>query len=124
MNEMMKLLYHGDVWLPRVNALQVVRYGVHFVESYRFLAFKSKIRRERKFPLVPKLHMVEEVIEQVQFESKLSTWVFNPIVESCSVDEDFIGRSAFLCRSVSPRSTCLRSLQRYLVQLMQVWSAD
>lgn len=125
MNGMMRILYHSDVWVQRPFAQKCVKYGYHFVKAYRFLAHASYVRRERRFPLVPKLHGVEEIIFNMDQQPQLDTfWVCNPIVESCSCDEDFIGRTAFLCRSVSPRSTCQRSLERYLVQLMQVWKLD
>jgi hypothetical protein len=74
--------------------------------------------------MLPKLHAVEEIVKELQVQSQNSFWAYNPLVESCSVDEDFIGRCAFLSRSVSPRATCIRSLQRYLVQILQVWPLD
>ena len=70
------------------------------------------------------MHMVEEVIKEMEVQASLSCWVFNPLAGSCSVDEDFVGRTAFICRHVSPRLACQRSLERYLVQLWQVWSVD
>ena len=74
--------------------------------------------------MLPKLHAVEEIVKELQEQTQHSFWAYNPLVESCSVDADFIGRTAFLSRSVSPRATCIRSLQRYLVQILQVWSLD
>ena len=74
--------------------------------------------------MLPKLHAVEEIVKQLEYHTQISFWAYNLLVESCSVDEDFIGRCAFLSRSVSPRATCIRSLQRYLVQILQVWSLD
>ena len=124
LNAMMRILYHSDVWLQRPFAQKCITYGYHFVEAYRFLAHASLVRRERRFPLIPKMHSVEEIVHEMDTQCQKSFWIYNPLVESCSVDEDFIGRAAFLARSVSPRSTCVRSLERYLVQLMQVWKLD
>ena len=80
--------------------------------------------KRKEIPFDPKNHSVEEIVHEMDTQCQKSFWIYNPLVESCSVDEDFIGRAAFLARSVSPRSTCVRSLERYLVQLMQVWKLD
>ncbi len=124
LNSLMRLLYHSDVWIQKPFALQCVEWGWHFVKAYRYLAFLSREKRERRFPLIPKMHAVEEIVKELEKQSAISQWVYNPLVESCSVDEDFIGRCAFISRSVSPRATCIRSIERYLVQVLQVWSLD
>lgn len=124
LNKMMRILYHSDVWVQKPFAMDCVKAGWHFAQSYRFLAHISKTKSERKYPMLPKLHAVEEIVKELQVQSQNSFWAYNPLVESCSVDEDFIGRCAFLSRSVSPRATCIRSLQRYLVQILQVWPLD
>ena len=74
-----------------------------------------------KLQLYPKLHLLHEAWEQMVYESTQSDWIYNPIAETCSVDEDFVGRCAVLSRSVSPRLNSLRSLQRYLAQIQQSW---
>jgi len=74
-----------------------------------------------KLQLYPKLHLLHEVWEQMVYESTQSDWIYNPIAETCSVDEDFVGRCPVLSRSVSPRLISLRSLQLYLAQIQQSW---
>ena len=126
LNKMMHIFYHGDLWLPRPQATEAINLGEHFVRAYRYLAYLSNEVAERRFPLLPKLHMVDEIIEDLRFQvcTCQAKWCFNIICESCSVDDDFIGRCAFVCRHVSPRSTPIRTLERYLVQLYQVWASD
>ena len=124
LNQLMRTLYNSDIWLRCPVAKECVTNGFHFVKAYRFLARASFLRKERRFPMMPKMHSVEEIISNMDRQSRMAFWVQNPLVESCSVDEDFIGRTAFISRSVSARKTCLRSLERYLVQMCQVWKLD
>ncbi len=117
----MHLLYHGDVWLPRDVALECVKCGQHFRAAYGFLAAKSHEKKQVKFCLAPKMHAFEEIIFLMEHQAKKSSWVYNPIVESCSLDEDFVGHAAFITRHVSPRLMALRTFDRYLTQILLAW---
>ena len=77
---------------------------------------------ENKFGLIPKVHALHEVAMEMFRQCGMSDWVMNPITETCSVDEDMIGRVAILSRSVSPKIIGRRSLARYLAQINIVWA--
>ena len=49
-------------------------------------------------------------------------FVYNIIAESCSIDEDMVGRMAYITRHVSPRLTAQRTLERYLTQVGFAWA--
>ena len=102
-------------------ALECVRCGNHFHSSYRFLAARSREKGQMKFPLIPKIHPLEEILFLMEHQAKFSQWVLNPMVESCSLDEDFIGHAAYITRHVSPRLMALRTFNRYLTQIMLAW---
>ena len=121
LNRFMHLIYNGDVFLRRATALEAVRCGQHFRKAYGFLACASQRRRQNRFPITPKLHSFEEIVYKMSRECRASAWVLNPIVESCSLDEDFIGRCAFLTRHVSPRLMTRRTFERYLTQICLAW---
>ena len=121
LNRLMHLLYNCDVWIPREMALECVRCGNHFHSSYRFLAARSREKGQMKFPLIPKIHPLEEILFLMEHQAKFSQWVLNPMVESCSLDEDFIGHAAYITRHVSPRLMALRTFNRYLTQIMLAW---
>ena len=120
LNRFMHLLYNGDVWLPNQVATECVRCGQYFRKAYGFLAAVSKERCELRFPLAPKLHSLEEIVFDLQVQLG-NEWIYNCIVESCSLDEDFIGHCAFITRHVSPRRMALRTFQRYFTQIMLAW---
>ena len=120
-NSVFQRLYAGDLWLRRSLGLEIAHGLLQFVRAYSFEAAFFYEQGLVKFGLYPKLHLLHEVWEQMVYESTQSDWIYNPIAETCSVDEDFVGRCAVLSRSVSPRLNSLRSLQRYLAQIQQSW---
>ena len=75
---------------------------------------------------MPKLHSIEEILFEMETQANDPSvfGVYNCLAESCSVDEDFIGKAAVIARSVSPRATSLRTIERYLVQLFQIWAIE
>ena len=121
-NYFMSQLYANDLWIPSAQAREISRAGKHFVSAYVYLAYLSSEVGEPKFPLKPKLHMVHEAAVALEIQSEESDFAYNPLAESCSIDEDFVGRVAFLTRHVSPRQMALRSIERYLVQINLSWS--
>ena len=114
-------LYHGDLWLPRQMVRQLVVNGEHFISAYAYLAWQSLQLGEPKFSFKPKLHMHHETVIALKRNLR-NEYTYNVISESCSIDEDMVGRIAFITRHVSPRLTALRSLQRYLTQVQLAWT--
>ena len=124
LGDFMRVMYTNDVWLPSSVANQLVLSGEHFFNAYTCLASMSHQLAEPRYSLVPKLHFFHEVLYEVKYQCKTlqARWCLNPIVESCSVDEDFVGRLAFVTRHVSPRLITRRSLERYAVQISLLWA--
>ena len=95
--------------------------GEHFLASSARVAVISYILKENRFPVTPKHHMLYHVIKNAAWQFDIAQTALNPIVESCAMDEDYVGRIARVARSVSPRTPCIRTLQRYLLQAADVW---
>ena len=93
-----------------------------FIKSYVWLAANFFESGTPGFGLYPKLHGLHEVQHLMARQVRLAGFAWNPATQSCSVDEDFIGRCAALSRSVSPRLTSLRTIQRYLCHIQIGWS--
>ena len=85
---------------------------------------RSREKGQMKFPLIPKIHPLEEILFLMEHQAKFSQWVLNPMVESCSLDEDFIGHAAYITRHVSPRLMALRTFNRYLPRSCWIGEAD
>ncbi|CAL1127923.1 unnamed protein product [Cladocopium goreaui] len=120
-NSTFRRLYSGDLWLRRELGLEIAGELLQFIRSYCFEAWFHLQKGQSRFGMYPELHLLHEVHGQMIWEASKSEWIYNPIAETCSMDEDFVGRCAILTRSVSPRLNSLRSLQRYLAQIQMSW---
>ena len=117
----MSSLYKGGLFLSSREALAISAAGWHFLACYGRLAKLTYMAGNPKFTLIPKAHMMWHVVFSMHSEGLKQLWICNPMSESCSVEEDVIGRFCFLTRKVSPRMRVLRSLQRYLTQVAILW---
>lgn len=85
-------MYAGDVWLKRAVAVQIAQSLQYFVLASCREAYMHHERCEARFAMLPKLHTVDEISFEMMRQARVSEWVFNPIVETCSADEDFVGQ--------------------------------
>ena len=121
LNLFMRLLYAADLWIPASEALRIAKAGRHFLDAYSRLARLSHAAGELRYAMIPKIHMVWHVVENIYGQAEKHPVVENPMAEAVAVDEDFIGRYCALTRSVSARQRILRSLERYLTQVLLLW---
>ncbi len=121
-NDFMSSLYHQDLWVPKAEANRIATKGTTFVKCFVYLAYLSANKGQPMFAIKPKLHMLHECALALQIQAGQSSHAFNPLSESCSLDEDFVGRLAFISRSVSPRLISQRSIERYMVQAFLSWT--
>ena len=118
----MSTLYSSNLWIESSKAVPIVNAGIHFLKAYSRLATLSHARKESRYPVVPKCHMLFHVCHFLRVQTRCTEWVLNPIAYSTASDEDFIGRYCYLTRCVSPRQRILRSIQRYLTQISMFWA--
>ncbi len=124
LNHFMSGLYHQDLWVPATIAMELAKSAQTFVKAFLFLAYLSGQKGEPYFAIRPKLHMLHESSIWLQIQAERSNFCLNVLAESCSLDEDFVGRLAFLSRNVSPRLISQRSIERYLVQIQLAWGEE
>lgn len=121
LNRFVSGLYHEDLWIEASKGTELANAGTRFFRCYTYLAFLSGKAGQPMFSLKPKLHMILEAAIMMERQSSRSKYIFNILSESCSMDEDFVGRLAFVARNVSPRLVSQRSIERYLVQAYLAW---
>lgn len=122
LNRALRILYSSDLWLENLIALDVADCLFQFLRAYKKLAKIHWDAFEARFALLPKLHFIHEIEHELRRQARVASWVLNPICETCSMDEDFVGRCAYLTRCVDARTCALRSIQRYLAQLSIRWA--
>ena len=114
-NTLMKLMYVSSFWMAPSECQLFVSAGENFLAASSRVAVLSVQRKESRFPVTPKPHMLYHTVKQVSWQYDLVRTALS------SMDEDCVGRVARVARSVSPHAVCLRTLQRYLLQVREVW---
>ena len=116
MNALFSFLYHGGVFLSEEECRFVSEQGLEFLKTYQSLAsFMFRASKQWCYPLYPKLHMFHHLMLEVRTNGLLLRKSCNPLVWSCQLDEDVVGRCSRLSRRVNVRTVALRTMQRYLV---------
>ena len=110
-------LYRCGVWMPAAQGKKVATWGLQFLQAYSHLAKMAHRSGIRRFVLIPKLHFVHHIMQELLCHSASSSWAMNPLTFSVQLQEDFIGRPSRVSRWVSPKATALRTLQRVLLQM-------
>ena len=121
MNGFMKGLYAADFWISGNQSRFLISAGEHFLRASSRLALLSFRLKEERFGVSPKHHLLYHVVKCMSQQVDTCGYAANPILESCAMDEDLVGRVARVCRSVSPRATSVRTLERYLLQCREIW---
>ena len=124
LNSMMRSFYEQDLWLDRGSKNIILNAGNHFLQASSQLAVLNFRLRKNFFPITPKHHMMYHVLKTIQWQGDICAYAWNPLSEFCAMDEDFIGRIAKISRNVSPRTTCLCVVQRYLLYCRSMWFDD
>lgn len=88
-----------------------------FLGKYAQCAQITLEQHKRRFPLVPKVHMIAHSAHELLSQSDRLAWAENPLSTTNQIQEDFIGRPSRISRRVSIRSIhkslFLRSLIMY-----------
>ena len=117
----MRGIWSEDVFIPAAKGLALAECLTDFVRIYAWQAYQADQEGQQVFPMLPKLHALHEVAFCMRRQSLQGPWCYNPAVETCQMCEDFVGRTAYITRTVSPRLQALRTLQRYLCQIYVAW---
>lgn len=116
LNALFGILYRADAFLTTSECEQVVSNGMIFLSAYSKMArAQYAVGRPWNFPLYPKLHAFHECLLTVHGDGRRSGTAANPLLFSCQVDEDVVGRSSRLSRRVNVRLAMLRTLERFLI---------
>ena len=119
-NEFLRLLYKGGLWLSRTEANSAINYGRTFCRAYLDAAMHAYQAQRLRFKISPKFHAFchfpFDMRQQIHNE-----WVLNPLLASCQQDEDFVGKISALSVQVSFKLVHLQTVQRYLLNLREHW---
>lgn len=115
MNAFVVGIYGWEMWIPSNEGANLARLGLSFLKYQGRAAQEAYNTERRLFLAMPNLHRLHHIFQDMLSQSRRSTYIINPLAYSAQADEDYIGRPSRLSRRVSPRLTCLRTLQRSLL---------
>lgn len=116
LNALFECLYGADAFLTVEQSNLVTRNGLRFLEIYQSMAVSQyEVGRAYAFPLYPKLHGFHEILLTTRSDTLRTGTSMNPLMWSCQIDEDVVGRASRLSRRVSIKQTMQRTLDRYLI---------
>lgn len=121
-NQFMRGIYSSDVFIDRSEGLELSNALYAFIKAYAFEAHASYNKGVSAFAMYPKLHFLHEVAHTMKRQCHKCGICMNPATFSCSIDEDFIGRTAAITRCVAARIMAKRTLQRYLCLIQCTWT--
>ena len=118
----MRGIYSNDVFIDRSEGLELSNALYAFIKAYAFEAHASYNKGVSAFATYPKIHFLHEVAHTMKWECHKCGICIKPATFSCSIDEDFIGRTAAITRCVAARIMAKRTLQRYLCLFQCAWT--
>lgn len=89
--------------------------GQRFLVLYRYLARFTMQRNLFRYRLRPKVHYLHHAVLQ------LDHWRLNPMLATCFLDEDFMGKVKSISSKCHKRTVCRRTLNRYVVMMRHRW---
>ena len=120
-NKFMSCVFHAALWLSPVERDTLLVQGHTSATCFQELANEAYMMEITRWKLMPKLHVLGELLFRLEYEKKHHLPSISPLAWSCQQDEDFVGRIAFQSRVVSIRSVHYRTLTRYQVALASRW---
>lgn len=113
-NRFLSGVYRENVWISSQRAQVLVTLGADFLRMYGEAVRVCFEQRRALFLLMPNLHRLAHIIDDLSEQSKRATYCINPCLYSCQSDEDFVGRPSRISRRVSIMTTIERTLLRCL----------
>jgi hypothetical protein len=100
----MGFLYGSGFWVPKEQGQNLASLFFKFLALYAQGAAITLAQGKRRFPMVPKVHMIAHAAHQLLTQTRLGSWVENPLATTNQAQEDYIGRPSRISRRVNIRS--------------------
>ena len=108
-------MYHAGYWIRRDRRTRLAQMLLRFLALYAKCADIALRARRRRFPIMPKLHMMAHCAVELHRQAAVAAWVQTPLSMTNQIQEDFIGRPSRISRRANIRSLLSSLLTRSLV---------
>ena len=120
-NRFLSCLYGTYFWLSPLERESLIESGHAAVKAFQQCAQVSYRLGVTRWKYQTKLHMLGEVLHQLEKEKRANLPSVSPLAFGTQQDEDFVGRVSALSRSVAVKRVHDRTLNRYKIALAGVW---
>lgn len=120
-NQFLGQLYKSGLWLTPRQRTTIIDSVGEVLKNFSKCAGIAYNLEYTRWKFQPKFHLISEFRYELQCDVEAGRSSINPLVWSCQLDEDFIGKIAVYSRKVSSRTLHLKTCQRYLVSLCASW---
>ena len=120
-NLFMRTLLHSGLFLLESERNTAIVAGNKVMSCFKRLAGMAYVQQLTRWKLQPKFHYMAEVVYAMESERQEDLPSLNPLSTATQLDEDFVGRVAGASRTVSSRSTHIRTIERFLLELRLKW---
>ena len=107
-------LYRESVWIPKARAQVISSHGLKFLSLNGECALQAFNQNRAMFTYMPNLHRLAHIFFEMQDQARVAEHVLSPLLSSCQMEEDFVGRPSRVSRRVSPKLAMLRTTERSL----------
>jgi hypothetical protein len=107
-------IYKEGVWIPGDKAREIAAHGFAFLKFNGRAARAAFEENRALLPFMPNLHRLHEIFFLMVDQVKTAGFCLSPLVWSCQLAEDYIGKPSRLSRRVSTQLAVTRTLQRSL----------
>ena len=97
-NGFLTLLYSCSFWLSKDEARKASDFGLSFLKAFSRSAAVCFHPQLPRFKINPKFHMCAHLVETLAEDARMYSHARNPLMNSCQLDEDFVGRIASIAR--------------------------
>lgn len=115
LNMAITIMYRSGYWVRQQHGKRLADLLFRFLASYATCADLTLRQGKRRYPMMPKCHMIAHCAFDLRTQSQHSQWVQNPLALTNQIQEDFIGRPARISRRVNIRSVHHSLLMRALI---------
>ena len=101
MNCAVEFMYSHGVWLRSGDAQRLSKLIFLFLAQFAILAQACLAEGARRFPVLPKTHMLCHTALKLARDAERVLWVFNPMATACQQQEDFVGKPSRVSRKTN-----------------------
>ncbi|CAL1138372.1 unnamed protein product [Cladocopium goreaui] len=105
----MGFLYGSGFWVPKEQGQNLASLFFKFLALYAQGAAITLAQGKRRFPMVPKVHMIAHAAHQLLTQTRLGSWVENPLATTNQAQEDYIGDALFTVYACQALQTLARA---------------